>query len=159
MRRTARSPRVSRLSVSYDCGFNNNFHASRRIKKHLQREKQKTLYHAFINIKLSYASSLRIPWNTEKNEEVPQRTLTIIYDWNNPFHELVNMNNEVFFHQRHLWTHIKQFFLILQKTLQVHSWVWHNCWQLKALKIMKFAFNFTFSALKYLHFCLDILVL
>lgn len=54
---------------------------------------------------------LRLWWYLEtlkkKNDVVPQRTLIVVYDWKNPYDELLNMNNEVSFHQRHLWAQIK----------------------------------------------------
>ena len=89
------------------CRANYKLHALRRIRKYLTLEKSKLPYNAFINNIFSYAS---ITWMICRKQDYLEvetnsyKVLKIVYNSNECYEELPIRNNEVFIHQKQLFT-------------------------------------------------------
>ena len=86
---------------------NYKLHALRKIWKYLTLEKSKLLYNAFINNIFSYASITWIFCRKQDHLEVEKnyyKALKIVRNSNECHEELPIRNNEVFIHQKQLFT-------------------------------------------------------
>ena len=80
-------------------------HALRRIRKYLSLEKAKMLGNAFIDSQFNYAPLIWMFCRKGlhlKTQKIHHKTLTVIYQSNNTYEELLELSESVSIHQRHL---------------------------------------------------------
>ena len=80
-------------------------HALRRIRKYLSLEKAKLLCNAFINSQFNYGPLAWIFCRNKqyiKIQKIHQKALTVVYNSNKNYDELLRDNNEVSIHRNHL---------------------------------------------------------
>ena len=80
-------------------------YASRRIRRYLSQDQAKRSYNAFINSQFNYAP---IIWMfCQKNQylriqKIHHKALTVVFNSDSGYDELLQMNKEIIIHQKHL---------------------------------------------------------
>ena len=105
------------ITIDYDLKFKKHinklyrkasykFHALQRIRRYLSVDKAKLLANAFIDSQFKYASLIwMFVGKTLINKicKIHHRTLQVVYDdFNKSYDELLELNNDLSIHQRHL---------------------------------------------------------
>ena len=100
-------------------------HARRQIRKYLTLEKARALGNAFVDSQFNYASLI---WMFCKKiiyfkmQKIPHKTLRIIYQSDESYENLLNLDNSVSLHQRHLRFLVTKIFKSVSKTNPKFMW-------------------------------------
>ena len=83
---------------------NYKLYALRRIRKYLTKDQAKLIYNTFINSQFKYTS---IIWMFSrknqylKNKKIHHKALKVVINSDDGYDELLQMNSEIFIHQKH----------------------------------------------------------
>ena len=104
---------------------NYKLYALRRIRKYLTRDQAKLLYSAFINSQFSYASTIWMFCRKNKYSKIQKihhKSLKVVFNRDEEYLSLLEINNEISIHQKHLHALICEVFKSLNNTNPEFMW-------------------------------------